>query len=495
MKFQGFVGPTYSLKSSNVNAERCVNLYPELIEAGTGKEGEVAYLTTTPGLEKILNVGTGPIRCVHIDPQGTVFVVSGTELYKMIYSASAWTATSLTKDIYSTFTTSTGRVYAASMANASAVKTVFVDGDSCYIYEKSGIYPEGNFATYAAYGYSSVNYPTHVIFIDGYFIFVQGGSNQFFVSDINTFTVNPLSFSSAEGDPDDVMAIISNNRDLWVLGERTIEVFSNTGNADFPFERVSGGFIEKGCAAKYSVAKGDGNVFWVGRDEAGHGVVYAARGLSPQRISTHAVEAAFKKYADITVATGFTYQQGGHYFYVLNFPEGTWVYDLSTRLWHERSYTNLVSLERHRAENHIFVPSLGIHLVGDYATSAVYKLNEDYYSDDGNEITRMRCSPHVSGGLDRLFCNSFKLDIEAGVGLDGIKQGSDPQIMLDFSDDGGHTWSSENWVSIGQVGEYKKRICWRRLGKFRDRIFRVKITDPVKVNILAAEIDVEQGAS
>lgn len=495
MKFQGFVGPTYNLKSVNVDSQRCVNLFPELIESGTGKEGQVAYLASTPGLEKLLNVGTGPIRCIHVDPQGTIFVVSGSQLYRMIYSGSSWTSFLMSVSDISTFATTTGRVMAASLNTGAKTQTVFVDGFGSYVYEQSAVYPSGNFATFGAFGYASVSNPTHVVYLDGYFIFIQGGTNQFYVSDINTFVVNPLSFASAEGDHDDIVSIISNNRDLWIFNERTTEVFSNTGNADFPFERVGGGFVEKGCVAKYSVAKIEGNVFWIGRDEAGQGVIYAARGLSPQRISTHAVESALKSYADISTATSYTYQSGGHSFYVLNFAEGTWVYDLSTKLWHERAFTNNGVLERHRSENHAFYQPFGIHLVGDYSGNQVYKLNDDYLSDDTAEITRLRTFPHLSNSLNRLFCNSLKIDMEVGVGLAGVVQGSDPKIMLDFSDDGGHSFGNEHWISIGSIGEYKKRVCWRRLGSFRDRVFRIKITDPVKVNLIAAEIDLEQGAS
>lgn len=490
MKFQGFVGPTYNLKSVNVDAQRCVNMFPEIVESGTGKGGDIAYLAPTPGLEKILSVGNGPIRCVHVDSAGVIFVVSGNQLFKLTYALGVWSAVSLSIDVYSTFSTSSGRVYAASIAVGADTKTVFVDGDQQYLYWNAY-----GFATYAASGYGSITNPTHVIYLDGYFIFVSGGTNQFYVSDINSFVVSPLSFASSEGDPDNIVSIISNNRDLWIFNEKTTEVFSNTGNADFPFERVAGGFIEKGCAAKHSVAKIDGFVFWLGRDQSGQGIVYGARGMVPERISTHAVEAAMKRYADISTATAYTYQSGGHSFYVLNFTEGTWVYDFSTKLWHERAYTNSGALERHRADNHIFVESLGIHLVGDYANNKVYKLNDDYFSDEGAEITRLRAAPHVSNGLLRLFCNGFKLDIESGVGLNETSQGNDPQIMLDYSDDGGHTWSSELWTSMGKIGEYKKRIYWRRLGSFRDRVFRIKITDPVKVNILGAEIDLETGAN
>jgi hypothetical protein len=166
-------------------------------------------------------------------------------------------------------------------------------------------------------------------------------------------------------------------------------------------------------------------------------------------------------------------------------------------MWHERAYTNSGTLERHRANTHAFADITGVHLVGDYVNGKVFTLNDDYYSDNTVEITRLRSSPHMGSGMKRIFCKSLQLDMEVGVGLVS-GQGSDPQVMLDWSDDGGHTWSDEAWTSaggqVGGIGEYSTRVLWRRLGSFRDRIFRFKITDPVKVTILDAEVDLELGA-
>src|SRR5690606_17626891 len=114
-----------------------------------------------------------------------------------------------------------------------------------------------NFAsnTYSGFGYGSVPTATDITWIDGYFILNEAGTNKFWVSDLKSFNVNALSFASSEGDPDIVLALMANHRDLWIFNEKTTEIFVNTGNADFPFERVQGGFSEVGCLAKYSVAK------------------------------------------------------------------------------------------------------------------------------------------------------------------------------------------------------------------------------------------------
>ena len=81
--------------------------------------------------------------------------------------------------------------------------------------------------------------------------------------------------------------------------------------------------------------------------------------------------------------------------------------------------------------------------------------------------------------------------IEIIIAVDDFVQ---PQVMLRWSDDGGHTWSNEHWRSMGGVGEYGKRVLWRRLGmteKLRDRVYEISGTDPVKIAIMAAELSVE----
>lgn len=353
--------------------------------------------------------------------------------------------------------------------------------------------------TLAGADYGSVPTATDIAWSDGYFIMIEGGTNRFRVSDLQSFNVDALSFASAEGSPDIALACNVLNRYLYIFNEETIEVYANVGNPDFPFERLQGGFIEIGCAAAGSVAKVANSLCWLGRSESGQGEVYAIDGLTPRRISTHAIEQAIAGYADPSVATAYSYQAAGHFFYVLNFAEATWVCDLTTGAWHERAYTNAGNLERHRAQHCVYVKDQRIHVVADYATNQLFSMSESVYSDNGNAITRLRTTPHISNGRNRVFCSSFWLDMEVGIGLDGGVQGSSPMVILDWSNDGGHTWSSESWAladaGSGAIGDYSKRVIWNRLGSFRQRVFRVKITDPVKVRLIDAQIELEAGQS
>lgn len=476
MRFQGFVGPSYTLQTLNADCQRCVNLYPEMNEVGRGKEGEVASLVSTPGLSLKATLSVGPTRGLYYSSDNTLYAVSYNVVYKL---DSSFVPTTI-----ATLSTYEGPVSFADNGTTLA----FVDGEKGY---------GSTLGSSVATEFSDPDFKPadKVVFQDGYFIFNEKGTGRFFISELNSIDFDALDIATAEGNPDDIISIISDHRDLWLFGTQSTEVFYNSGNADFPFERISGAFVEHGCAAAFSVAKMNNSVFWLSRDDKGDGIVYMAKGYQPQRISTHAVEYAIRGYANIENATAYTYQANGHFFYVLNFPSAdtTWVYDTSTGMWHERVSTVDGVFMKHRSHVHAF--AFNKHIVGDYETGKVYEMSPEFLSDDGNEITRMRTAPHVSSGLKRVFYKSFQLDMETGVGLDGSAQGSDPKAMLDFSDDGGHTWSNEKQASIGKIGERKTRVIWRRLGFSRDRVFRLKITDPVRVTLLGAELDIETGES
>jgi len=504
MKFKGFIGPAYQLESVNVDAQRCVNLYPQVIESGAGKEGQVLFLRATPGLEQLCTVGAGPIRLIHIDTASRIFVVSGNKLYYVTETAGTWSAAEvgsagIAGGTTVTLSTSTGTIRAASMSFLNLgtdSSTVFVDGTSNYLYSDGT--SADTFGTLAAAGYGPVLTATHIEWLDGYFVLTEGGTNKFRVSDLAGLNIDELSFASAEGDPDLLLALVKNDRNLWLFGEKTTEVFFNSGNSDFPFDRVSGGYIEQGILAAGSAATINNTVLWLGRNKVGQGIVYAATGFQPQRVSTHAIEQAISSYTDESKenAKAFTYQSNGHAFYVLNFEEATWVYDLSTDLWHERAYFLNGTFRRHRAGTHAFDSSHHYHLVGDYVSNKLYRLRDDYYLDGTDYIKRLRSSPHVSNEKKKLFCTRLEIDMETGVGI-ASGQGSAPEMTLDWSDDGGHTWSSEVWSNVGGqvggVGAYKTRVFWNRLGSFRDRIFRVSMSDPVPVTLLGAEIELVGG--
>lgn len=480
MRFPGFIGPSYTLQSVNVDCQRCVNFYPEINDLGTGKEREVASLVPTPGLRLLLTLAEDPVRGVYTASNGEVYAVGGNKLYQI---SSAWSATEL-----GSLNTSSGAV---SMAD-NGTYLVLVDGTDGFSYNMS----TDTFAEIT----DSEFYPADLVtFQDGYFIFNRTGTAQFFFCDDGSLNFSGTDIATAEGSPDDLVGLISAYQNLYLIGPKSTEVFYNSGDADAPFQRIQGAVIEVGCVAAHTIAKLGGSVGWLGQDKDGYGIVYRTEGYQAKRISTPAVETVIRGVDpdDIGDARAWTYQQGGHLFYCLNLPgvDATWVYDGSTGFWHERTYLGSWGQERHRADCHAV--AFGLNIVGDYESGRIYALDAEKYTDNGTAIVRMRRAPHLSKDGKLIRHNAFRLDLETGVGLSGASttQGADPQAMLRWSDDGGHTWSNERWVSIGQIGKFKTRALWRRLGMSRDRVYEVSISDPVKTVLIGAELEFEEGVA
>lgn len=476
-RFVGFIGPTYTLEAVDVDCQRCINLYPELNELGTGKDKEIASLVGAPGLSLLATLPVAGHRGSLTASNGQVFMVAYNKLYKVL---SDFTYTEL-----GTLVTTSGNV---SLAD-NGLQLVVVDGPNGYVWD---------FTLLTFTQISSPNFfgSDKVLHQDGYFVFNKPGTSQFYLSDLEaaTFTTIPQLISPLFPNIVEVVSFETDHRNLWVLGPRNYEVFFNSG-AVFPFEYVQGSCGDVGCAAAFSVASLNGTLVWLGQDKRGSGTVYEASGYQPVRISNQAVELAIQSYSTISDAVAWTYSDAGHNFYVLNFPtaNATWVFDSQTKLWHERAYLLDGNLLRHRGQTHTY--AFGKHIVGDWENGKVYELTRSVYSDDGAAMFRRRRAPHISTDMNRQFFSEFQLDLETGVGIDGLGQGTDPQVILRWSDDGGHTWSNEKWTAFGKIGRKRARAAWQRLGSARNRVFEVTITDPVKTTIIGAEINFAVGTS
>jgi hypothetical protein len=497
------LGSAYVARSINAADNRMVNLFPEIVPEG-GKEA--AFLNRAPGLTLLATVGTGPIRGLWTF-NGVGYVVSGLSLYSI---NSSYTATFLGT------VSGTGPV---SMADNGTQLFIACNGPS-YIY---------NSLTNVFVQITDPDFPgaLTVGYLDGYFVFIQPNTQKLWVTALLEGTsVDPLDFASAEGSPDNLVSMIVDHREVWLYGTNSVEVWYDAGNADFPLQRIQGAYNEIGCAATFSVAKLDNGLFWLGADARGQGIVYRANGYTGQRISTHAIEYAIAQYPIISDAVAYTYQQEGHAFYVLTFPSAnaTWVYDVSTQAWHERAAFSNGLFLRHRSNCQMAFNSEIV--VGDFANGNLYAFDLDVYADNGSPqkwLRSWRALPSGQNNLTRTAHHSLQLDCESGVGINnnggtdptylltesGLfittesgdylvsvaegapTVGSDPQVMLRWSDDGGHTWSNEHWAVLGKIGVYQQRVFWRRLGmtlKLRDRVYELSGTDPVKIAIMGAEL-------
>ena len=497
------LGSAYVARSVNAADNRMVNLFPEIVPEG-GKEA--AFLQRAPGLSLRANIGGGPIRGLWAFGEFG-YAVSGSKLYRI---DTDWNAYEL------------GPVAGGgpvSMADNGTQLFIAANPEG-YIYNAStGVFSQ----------ITDPDFPGAVTvgYIDGYFVFNEPNSQKIWVTSLLDGTqVDPLEFASAEGSPDGVVGVFVDHREVWVYGQNSVEVWYNSGQLDFPLSRIQGAFNELGCAAPHSIAKMDNQIYWLGKDARGQGMVYRAAGYIGQRISTHAIEWQMQEYANFEDAVGYTYQQDGHSFYVLSFPSAdtTWVFDAATGAWHERASLYKGSFTRHRSNCQMFFNATNV--VGDFQNGKIYAFDLNVYSDDDQPqkwLRSWRALPPGANNLTRTIQHAMQLDCETGVGLTGLSeeqtiylqtenqeflitedgdflvsdekalpvQGHDPQVMLRWSDDGGHTWSNEHWKPMGKIGRFGYRTIWRRLGatmKIRDRVYEISGTDPVRIYIMGAEL-------
>lgn len=299
--------------------------------------------------------------------------------------------------------------------------------------------------------------PNQVVYLDGYFITNQGLNTErqrFYISSLkNGFVWNALDFSEADFSPDIIVALLTNHDELWILGQDGVQPYYNSGNADFPFTPIQGAVMESGCGAQGSAIKVEDQIIWMSHLKEGRGVVWMAVGYNVKRISTYAVEQAIRSYANspagITDAVAWSYQDQGHTFYVLTFPAAghTWVYDLTTTLWHERMYWSGTAEQVYKGYCHIFAfwestPFKGRHLVGAVDSGKIYDLSTAYYDDAGDTIRRIRRCPHLASEAKRNFYNSIIVDLEPNLA-------TNQRLNLRWSDNGGKTYCAYKQRNVG----------------------------------------------
>ena len=561
------LGSSYVIRSVNAADNRLINLYPEVIAEG-GKEP--AYLQRCPGLTRVVTVGTGPIRGLYT-LGNFLYVVSGDQLYKLNSNYVLQGTNDLLMETGSFLLLEDGsRILLQDQNNVSlgvisGTGPVSMADNGTQLFVAAN--PDGYIYNTVTDSFAQITDPDFpgavtVGYLDGYFVFNEPNSQRVWVTQLlDGLSIDPLDFASAEGSPDGLVSLIIDHREAWLFGTNSVEVWYNSGEADFPLTRIQGAYNEIGCIAPYSVAKMDNSVFWLGADARGQGIVYRANGYQGVRVSTHAVEFAIQQYGDLSDAVGYTYQQDGHTFYVLNFTNAdtTWVFDAATGAWHERAGFRNGDFKRHRGNNHARFN--GDPHIGDYENGKIYVFSLDVYADDGTVqkwLRSWRALPTGANNLKRTAHHSLQIDMETGVGLSGVDPfdppveistetsvpintetgnpqlagnlgsevpedintendlytlgvteddgltlvidqlpgtvvvGANPQLMLRWSDDGGHTWNGERTTSLGRIGQYGTRAIFRRLGmttKIRDRVYEISGTDPVKVAIMGAELE------
>lgn len=486
MRF-GFVGPSYTAQSSAVADEECINFYAETNESGNPFVGQQAYggreaatiksLFGTPGLSVFATLPAGPVRG-NFWTGTRQFVIADNQLIE------------LTSD-----GTQTPRGTVATDGNAASIcansiQLLIVSGGKAYCY---------TLGTNVLLDVTSklAGVPVQCDCSDTFGVVVFQGSNKFQVSAALDFTSWPgQQVSAVSVFAENIVSIIVNHRELWVMGQKRSQVYQDTGSVEV-FDVITGALIENGCAATFSIARLDNSIFWIGQDERGAMVAWRSNGYTPSRVSTHAVEVWLSRQENISQLVSYSYQDRGHLFWVLYVPNSdcSWVYDVGENLWHKRATWSekTATYGSHLSWNHTY--AFGKHLVGDWNSANLYELSFDAYTDNGNVIRRLRRPPTITNEKTWITHVQLVVDFEAGLGpqpplVDGEGNPRPPLAMLRWSNDRGRTWSNVHVRGVGKVGEYNALAKWMRLGRSRNRVYELTVTDPISWTIVDAYLDV-----
>jgi len=467
----------YLSDSLPISAQECVNWYPNIVQAPALSQETLlgtpgSELLATTGVMKQENRGAWLLN-------GVPYFVNGDSLYRLESDLVTMTTIGTI--------TGTGRVWMAD--NGTQLMILVPDTTSAgYIFTTS---PDA-LVTITDVDFKANGEPQAVRFIDGYFA-VTTDSKKWTVSNLNDGTSwLATDFSSAESDPDDIVAPVVFRNQLFIGGSETIEAFQNIGGADFPFQRT-GLFIDKGIKAPFSVINSNDTFMFIGGGKNESPAIWALAGNSVAKVSTTAIDSILQRFteAEIKEAFAYSYAQKGAYFVAFSLPTTTLVFDTITNRWHERKSQVIDGLNRTktiRSRVNSLVSAYGKVLVGDSQDGRIGSLDPDIYSEYGGSIVRRVATQPFQNNMKPITVPSLELTMEAGVGNSEV---TDPKIRLDRSLDG-KTFKDDRTRSIGKAGQYGRRTIWRRNGRAsRFEIFRFTLSDSIKPVIIQLTADIQ----
>lgn len=450
----------YERSAYGLASARMLNMFVE--EAFT-RERPVVMLPR-PGLRRFVEVGQGPIRGIYQRDGvlgGAFIVVSGDTVYSVAADGQV---------------TPRGQVHGTTERvrfSGNLDRLVIVTAPTAWVLKPD---------TLEQIADPDFNGAVDTDFINGYHLFVRPNTGQVFWSDLlDPSSFSPLEFATAESASDDLVGILIDKQEIYLFGTETTELFSATGNIDDPFRRRPGGQITRGLSGRDAKVLVNNSIFFVGEDR----IVYTLNGLSPVRVSKHAIEEVLSKLTDEEAAqlNMWTYTQDGHIFVVLDIPDKhTFCFDVVTRTWHERQSFGEILWEPQNAVRH-----LGGILTGSRKDGSIYFLDTEADQDNGELIERR----FTAGlGIERRGQPIYNLALDVVSGL-GSVMGDNPVIGMRWSDDQGHTWSNELLRPLGKHGEYITPLFWTNLGLGRPpiRVFEFTMTDVGRLVVQACRFN------
>lgn len=475
-------------KSSNVTAQKRINLY---LEQSDDKTQLAIY--TRPGLTQItptiISTGSGVPSGGSLGMMAMAYNNGGTqsliEYTWIAYKGAFVVLTSTSQKMIGGAATGEALPGAGRVSFAYNGQRGFaVDGSHAWYLVPSNAVANDCAAVAGVFPWTGA---TSVCFIAGRFVCnYPNAPGQFCWSPLFPYIMQPwngLDYATAESSPDALVAVSVYNGALVLWGTTTIEFWAPSTGTEV-FSNVQGSTAQWGLVAQWSVATLADSCYFLGRNANGQAQVCLLNGYQVKVVSTPDIEFEMNK-QPVGDANARAFSIAGHDFYEISIGTRTWTFDANNGTWAEWQTSDA------RWAGEDVVAAYGKLLVADYRDQRLYVLDQDALTDGGELMAREIVTKHVAFDNNRFSLQELAVEFEYGTGL-VMGQGSDPQVMLQISRDGGHTWGAELWRALGKLGEYAKRVFWTRLGRARDYTFRLRISDPVKVVILNAALRISK---
>lgn len=457
------VGASYESRTVPLSAQVTRNMYPEPVAAGLSPSALLSW----PG-SKLFSTGSGVNRGIY-EWGGVVYAVNGQKLYKV---NSAGTQTEV--------------------GDVSGGGRCIFAADSNYLYfVTSGKLYRTDGSTVEVNTDADNASPTSIAFLNGTFFFT--GSDGYWSASFpgNGFDVSALDKGQAESVFDTLNSVYAFNQQLYFLGSKSVEPWYVNGSIEPPISRIEGGLSQVGSAGPFCVTHTDKTMYFLGNDRS----IHYLSGYQAVPASSIAVSNAIESYETVSDCFAFSLKLQGQNFVFFSFPSAgkTWVYSEAFGFWFESS--SGVGGGRHVANG--YCRAFGKHLISDCRNGNIYEWDLSTFTDNGLTIERVRTtqpfySEKVAEPGKHVFWNRLELVLNSGSGL-VVGQGENPQVMMQYSDDLGRTWSNELWRSAGALGAYQWRVTWDSLGSSLNRIYRFKVTDPIECHFFKLSADIEVG--
>lgn len=326
---------------------------------------------------------------------------------------------------------------------------------------------------------------SHIAYLDTYILSNNIGSNRFYWSNVGTSSDwSALNFASAVGNPDPIVALHVFNREIYLFGKQTIEIWENDGNN--PFSRIPGGFIQSGCSAPHSVVNDDNYIYWFDHERR----FVRFNGKTVERLSTP-YDREVQGFSTVADCYAVRIPFESNNFIVFNFPAAnrSLVFNQTVDEWGEwgKWISARGEYDRWIGGAYVYAEPWGKHIIGRRDKAVLAEFSRSYLSDDGEVIRLARLTGHVDfGTLQNKRSNEFRIRARRGDGLSG----SAGRITVRFKDNGRY-WSQPRTISLGSLGEYDMVARLYRTGIFRTRQYEFIASDAVPVVFTAAEEDIE----